>query len=131
MLIKNSLISFKFSYLPQFLPSMCHDSAASVSSTTQKPSNILERKFNCSSICERQHHHHHWRDSPLWALAFLRIVRHSSPFNATLLQFFTPKILMSCHTHSSHLNLGLPTFLAPSGLVLSTFLTNVNIHVNK
>jgi hypothetical protein len=67
-------------------------------------------------------HHHHWRDSPLWVLAFLRIVRHSSQFNATLLQFFTPKILMSCHTRSSHLNLGLPTFLAPSGLVLSTFL---------
>jgi hypothetical protein len=29
---------------------------------------------------------------------------------------------MSCHTHSSHLNLGLPTFLASPGLVLSTFL---------
>jgi hypothetical protein len=58
----------------------------------------------------------------LWALAFLRIARHSSPFNATLFQLFTPKILMSYHTHSSHLNLGLPTFLTPSGLVLSTFL---------
>jgi hypothetical protein len=44
------------------------------------------------------HHHNHWHDSPLWALAFLRIVRHSSPFDATLLQFFTPKILMSYHT---------------------------------
>jgi hypothetical protein len=25
---------------------------------------------------------------------------------------------MSCHTQSSHLKLGLPAFLAPSGLVL-------------
>jgi hypothetical protein len=59
------------------------------------------------------HHHHHqhqqyWHGKPLWALAFLRIARHSSLFNAALLQFLTPKILMSCHTHSSRLNLGLP-----------------------
>jgi hypothetical protein len=41
----------------------------------------------------------------------LRIVRHSSPFNAKLLQFFIPNILMSCHTHTPHLSLGLHTFL--------------------
>lgn len=51
----------------------------------------------------------------------LRIARHSSLFSATLLQFLTPKILMSCHTHSSLLNLDLPTFLVPSGLVLNTY----------
>jgi hypothetical protein len=61
------------------------------------------------------HDHRHWHDSPVWALAFLRIVRHSSLFDATLLQSFTPKILMSC------LNLGLPTFLVSSGLVINTF----------
>jgi hypothetical protein len=32
----------------------------------------------------------------LWALAFLRIARHSSPFNAAPLQFFTPKIFPGC-----------------------------------
>jgi hypothetical protein len=60
----------------------------------------------------------HWHDSPLWALTFLRIIHHSSLFSATLLHFFTPRILMSWHTHSSHLSFGLPTFLVPSGLVL-------------
>jgi hypothetical protein len=58
----------------------------------------------------------------LWTLTFLRIILHSSLFNATLLQFFTPRILMSWHTHSSHLSFGLPTFLVPSGLVLNIFL---------
>jgi hypothetical protein len=57
----------------------------------------------------------------VWALSFLRNARHSSLFDATL-KFLTPKILMSCQTHSSHLNLGLPTFLLPSGLVSNTFL---------
>jgi hypothetical protein len=57
---------------------------------------------------------HHSR---LWAPAFLRIIRHSSLFNATLLKFCTPRILMSwhthTHTHSSHLSFGLPNFLVP------------------
>jgi hypothetical protein len=58
----------------------------------------------------------------VWALAFLRIALRSSLFDATLLQLLTPKILMSCHTHSSNLNLGLPTFLVSSGFVLISFL---------
>jgi hypothetical protein len=61
---------------------------------------MLKEKFSrpngnikiSKSFNQWYHHHHHWRDSPLWALAFLIIARHSSPFNATLLQFFTPKI---------------------------------------
>jgi hypothetical protein len=36
----------------------------------------------------------------LWALAFLRIIRHSSLFSATLLRFFTARTLMSWHTHT-------------------------------
>jgi hypothetical protein len=68
------------------------------------------------------HHHHHWHDSPLWALAFLKNICNSSLFNATLLQFVTPRILTSWHTHSFHLNFGLPTFLVPPGLVLNIFL---------
>jgi hypothetical protein len=47
---------------------------------------------------------------------------HNHRPDATILQFLTPKILMSCHTHSSHLNLGLPTFQVSSSLVLNTFL---------
>jgi hypothetical protein len=58
----------------------------------------------------------------VWSLAFLKTARRSSLFDATLLQFLTHKILMSCHTHSSHLSLGLPTFLLPSGLVLKIVL---------
>jgi hypothetical protein len=58
----------------------------------------------------------------VWALAFFRIASHSSSFDAALLQFLTPEILMSCHTHFFHLNPGLNTFLVPSGLVLNTLL---------
>jgi hypothetical protein len=68
------------------------------------------------------HHHQHWHDSPVWALALLRTVLHLSLFDDTLLQVLMPKILMSYHTYSSHLNLGLPTFLFPSGFVLNTSL---------
>jgi hypothetical protein len=39
------------------------------------------------------------------------------------LQFFTPKILMSCHTHSSNLNLGLPTFLSYLQVTIHIILT--------
>jgi hypothetical protein len=55
-----------------------------------------------------------WPSSELSA-----ILLYSTPHS---LQIFTHKILISCHTHSSHFNLGLPTFLVPSGLVLNTFL---------
>jgi hypothetical protein len=50
-----------------------------------------------SLICIRvyHYHHHHWHDSPLWALAFLKVIHHSSLFNTTFIQFFTPGILMS------------------------------------
>jgi hypothetical protein len=77
---------------------------------------------NTNRDYHHHHYHHHWHDSPLWAVAFLKIIRHSSLLIATLLQFFTPRILMSWHTHSSHLNFGFPTLLFPSGLVLNIFL---------
>lgn len=62
-------------------------------------------------------HHHHWLDILVWALTLLRVDRHFSQFDATFFQFSIPEILMCCHTHYSHLNLGLPTFLLPSGLM--------------
>jgi hypothetical protein len=66
------------------------------------------------------HHHHHWFDSPTWALAFLRSFCQLSFSIATFLQFFTPKVLISWITSSSHLSLGLPIFLIPVGSVSDT-----------
>ena len=67
----------------------------------------------------RHHHHHHWFDSPLWAPAFLRSFAHSSLSRANFFQFLTPNILMFWSTPSTHRNFSLPSFLAPSGLVLN------------
>ena len=64
--------------------------------------------------------HRQWHDSPLCTLAFLRSSRHSWMFSATHLQFLIPNVLMSYRTQSSHLILGLPTFLVPSRKVLIT-----------
>ena len=73
------------------------------------------------------HRHHQWHDSPMWVLAFLRSPRHSS---ATLLQFLIPKFPMYCRIQSSYLNLGLPTFLVPSGIVLHVVFTVLwHLHV--
>jgi hypothetical protein len=69
------------------------------------------------------HHHHHWLDSPMWALALLRSLCQLSFSITKFVQFFTPKVLISWITSSSHLSLGLPLFLIPTSLVLNTFLT--------
>jgi hypothetical protein len=50
------------------------------------------------------HHYHHWLDSPTWAPAFLRNFCQLSFSIAKFLQFFTPKVLISCITSSSHLS---------------------------
>ena len=81
---------------------------------TYPDSNLFTTKSRCSD-------HHQWHDSPLWALAFLRSSCHSCLFSATLLQFLISNVLMTCRIESSHLILGLPTFLVPSGIVLNTF----------
>jgi len=75
------------------------------------------------------HHHHHWLDSPWWALAFLRSFVHSSLLRATLFQFLTSNILMSCSTPSSHRSFGLPTLLTPSGLALNIFLMVLSLFI--
>jgi hypothetical protein len=53
-------------------------------------------------ICADHHHHHHWLDSPTWALRSFCQLSFSI---ATFLQFFTPKVLISWITSSSHLSL--------------------------
>jgi hypothetical protein len=47
-------------------------------------------------------HQHYWLDNSVCALALLKIARHFPLCNAPIFQFLTPKILMSCHTQSSH-----------------------------
>jgi hypothetical protein len=76
-------------------------------------------------------HHDHWLDSPVWTLTFFRSFSQSSLFITTFLQFVIPGTLISWLTPSSHLSLGLPIFLVPSGLLLNTFLTVLlfSIHI--
>jgi hypothetical protein len=77
------------------------------------------------------YHHHHWLDSPVWALAFFGSFHQSSLSIAIFLQFFTPRALITWITPSSHLSLGLPIVLVPSGLVSNTSLTVLlfSIHI--
>ena len=78
----------------------------------------LTRRPTCIIRIVTPHFIHHWLDSPWWALAFLSCA-HSSLLRATFFQLLTPNILISWSKPSSHRNFGLPTLLAPSGLVLN------------
>ena len=84
---------------------------------------IFSCKFN--QQCCNHHHHHHWRNSPIWAQAFLRSFRQPSLFIAAFLQFFSPNFLASSITPSSHLSFGLPLCLFPSTTAARTLLAGL------
>ena len=66
-------------------------------------------------------HHHAWRDSPLWALAFLRIFFQTYIFAARCLKFMILLIVIFCKISFSHFNFALPTFLVCEGCVVYIF----------
>ena len=76
-------------------------------------------------ILHHHHYHHHWRNSPIWAQAFLRSFRQPSLFLAAFLQFFSPYFLAPSITPSFHLSFGLPFCLFPSTTAARTLLAGL------
>ena len=70
------------------------------------------------------HHYHNFQHySPLRARALLTTCFHHSSLNvANRLQFLIPNLRRSSSTLPSHLNLGCPIDLLPSGFIFKTFL---------
>jgi hypothetical protein len=54
------------------------------------------------------------------------MIAHSSRSSALFLDLLTPNVFRSSSTQSSHLNLGLPGFLLPTGFPRNTFFTNLS-----
>ena len=67
-----------------------------------------------------------WPYSPCRTLASFTTIFQSSLLCAPILQFVTPILLRSSLKSSIHLNLGLPTFLLPSGVFWCNLYTTLS-----
>ena len=110
---KNSATHFLYFWSRKTPPYTHLEQPSQITKARSKPSHLNDFSIYYRLLQKCHHHHHQWHDSPVWALAFLRSSRHSCLFSATLLQFLIP-------------NVGLPTFLVPSGIKLERSMIQIS-----